>query len=884
VATGAGGLSESLTPTYTDNTNAGTASASASFAGDANHTGSNDTKTFEISKAASLTTVNCPGTATTYTGSPLTPCTAAATGAGGLNQSLTPSYTNNTNAGTASASASFGGDANHEASSNSATFEIAKAASVTAVSCPATPITYTGSPITPCTAAATGAGGLNQTLTPSYTNNTNVGTATADASFGGDANHEASTGSATFAISKAASVTTVSCPATPTTYTGSAITPCTATATGVGGLNETLTPSYTNNVNAGTANASASFAGDANHTGSNDSKTFEISKAASVTAVTCPATPTTFTGSPITPCTAAATGVGGLNETLTPSYTNNVNAGTASASATFAGDANHEGSSNSATFEISKAPSTTAVSCPLTPTTYTGSPLTPCTATATGAGGLNESVTPTYTNNTNAGTATANASFAGDVNHEASSNSATFEIAKAASATTVSCPATTTYTGSPLTPCTAAATGAGGLNATLTPTYSDNTNAGTATANASFGGDANHEPSSNSATFVISKASSLTTVTCPATPTTYTGSPLTPCTAAATGAGGLNQSLTPSYTNNTNAGTATANASFAGDVNHEASNGSATFVISQAISVTMVSCPASVTYTGSPLTPCTAAVTGVGGLSQSLTPSYMNNTNAGTATASASYAGDVNHTASTDSKTFTINKATIAAPLLSDLVKGYNGLAQKPTVTTAPAGVQVTLEFKQDGTPKGSNAGVIPVGVYNVVATITDPNYTGPSSDALFVIYDPTGGFVTGGGWIDSPPNSYTADLSLTGKANFGFVSKYQKGANVPTGNTEFQFKEGNLNFKSTNFQWLVIQGTSQAQFKGTGTINGTGNYNFMVTVVDGDAMNGTKKPDTFRIKITQGTDVIYDNKMTTSETSFDGTTLGGGSIQIQTK
>ena len=168
--------------------------------------------------------------------------------------------------------------------------------------------------------------------------------------------------------------------------------------------------------------------------------------------------------------------------------------------------------------------------------------------------------------------------------------------------------------------------------------------------------------------------------------------------------------------------------------------------------------------------------------------------------------------------------------------------------------------------------------------TITDPNYTGPSSDALFVIYDPSAGFVTGGGWIDSPPNSYTADMSLTGKANFGFVSKYQKGATVPTGNTEFQFKEGNLNFKSTDFQWLVIQGTSQAQFKGTGTINGAGNYNFMVTVVDGDAVSGAKKPDSFRIKITQGAATVYDNKMGTSETSFDGTTISGGSIQIQTK
>jgi hypothetical protein len=154
---------------------------------------------------------------------------------------------------------------------------------------------------------------------------------------------------------------------------------------------------------------------------------------------------------------------------------------------------------------------------------------------------------------------------------------------------------------------------------------------------------------------------------------------------------------------------------------------------------------------------------------------------------------------------------------------------------------------------------------------------------ALLAVYDPSAGFVTGGGWIDSPAGAYRADPNLTGKANFGFVSKYQKGATVPTGNTEFQFKEGNLNFKSTNFQWLVIQGGTMAQFKGTGTIYGAGTYSFLVTANDGD-VGGVKKPDSFRIKITQGTTVVYDNKYGVDETLSDATVLGGGSIQIQAK
>src|SRR5205807_2139654 len=81
------------------NTNAGTATASASYAGDANHTGSSDERTSAVEEATSTTTVNCP-TNVTYDGTAQTPCSASVTGPGGLNQALTVSYTNNLNAGT----------------------------------------------------------------------------------------------------------------------------------------------------------------------------------------------------------------------------------------------------------------------------------------------------------------------------------------------------------------------------------------------------------------------------------------------------------------------------------------------------------------------------------------------------------------------------------------------------------------------------------------------------------------------------------------------------------------------------------------------------------------------------------------------------------------
>jgi hypothetical protein len=166
------------------------------------------------------------------------------------------------------------------------------------------------------------------------------------------------------------------------------------------------------------------------------------------------------------------------------------------------------------------------------------------------------------------------------------------------------------------------------------------------------------------------------------------------------------------------------------------------------------------------------------------------------------------------------------------------------------------------------------------MVTVTDDE--GAAATAKFefvVVYDPNGGFVTGGGWINSPAGAYAADQSLTGKANFGFVAKYQNGANVPSGNTEFQFKAGDLNFKSTSYDWLVVAG-AKAKFKGSGTINGAGDYAFQLTATDGQVNGDTDK---FRITIwsQSGGGVIYDNQPGDPDTADASTELGGGSIVV---
>ena len=171
-------------------------------------------------------------------------------------------------------------------------------------------------------------------------------------------------------------------------------------------------------------------------------------------------------------------------------------------------------------------------------------------------------------------------------------------------------------------------------------------------------------------------------------------------------------------------------------------------------------------------------------------------------------------------------------------------------------------------------------GIYTVAVTVTDAEGAAGTgtADAYVVVYDPSAGFVTGGGWVDSPEGAYPADPSLTGKASFGFVAKYKRGRSVPDGTTEFQFRAARFNLHSTAYEWLVVAGT-RAKFKGTATVNGEGDYGFMLTATDGD-------PDLFRIKVwDRSTDaVVYDNQLGADDDGYAGTELGGGQVVLHNK
>jgi hypothetical protein len=174
-------------------------------------------------------------------------------------------------------------------------------------------------------------------------------------------------------------------------------------------------------------------------------------------------------------------------------------------------------------------------------------------------------------------------------------------------------------------------------------------------------------------------------------------------------------------------------------------------------------------------------------------------------------------------------------------------------------------------------------GVYTINVCVKDSAGASGCAQVWIVVYDPNGGFVTGGGWINVGAGSYAADPTLTGRANFGFNSQYKKNANVPTGETEFNFQVGNFNFHSEAYTWLVVSGY-KAQYKGTGSVNGVSGYDFTLTAYDGD-ITGGGGADMFRIRITKTNNgnVVFDNRngKPTDMDTADPQVIAGGSIVI---
>jgi hypothetical protein len=178
-------------------------------------------------------------------------------------------------------------------------------------------------------------------------------------------------------------------------------------------------------------------------------------------------------------------------------------------------------------------------------------------------------------------------------------------------------------------------------------------------------------------------------------------------------------------------------------------------------------------------------------------------------------------------------------------------------------------------------------GVYKLQMNVTDQNgvtgYANTAGDleAIVVVYNPSGGYTYGGGYFNSPASALTSNPQATGKVSYGFVVNYFKGATLPKGESQFEFKVGELEFNALNFEYLAVDG-ARAQFRGTGKITGgQSGINFIMTVVDG-ALDGTGI-DKVRMKIFNKNtgQVYYDNEPGLSDAANPTTVVGAGSTVV---
>jgi Pro-kumamolisin, activation domain/MBG domain (YGX type) len=373
-------------------------------------------------------------------------------------------------------------------------------------------------------------------------------------------------------------------------------------------------------------------------------------------------------------------------------------------------------------------------------------------------------------------------------------------------------PGPVTYGVSPI---TLTATATSGLQVTYTlisgPGTLNNgvltvTGAGTIVVQADQAGDANWLPAPSVQDSIVVNQAPVT-ATAGNGSSVYDGATHSPSACVVSGAytGDLACTNNPSTVGpNVGTTTITPNVTGTGLSNYNITSVNGSYTISQASSVTTVTCPPSVTYNGSAQTPCSATATGAGGLNQALTVNYVNNVNAGTATASASFAGDANHTGSSNSTTFTINQAAVTATA-GNGSSVYDGLTHSPSACVVSGAYTGNLACSNNPSTAGPNVGT----------TTIIPNVSGTGLSNFN---------------ITSVNGSYTiSQAAVTATAGSG-SSVYDGSTHSPSACVVSGAYTGNLTCSNNPSSVGPNVGTTTI----TPNVSGTGLSNFNVTSING--------------------------------------------------
>lgn len=576
---------------------------------------------------------------------------------------------------------------------------------------------YTGQPLTPAPEVTLGDQKLKQDVdyNVSYSNNTNVGTATVTVT---GINRYTGVAKGTFEIVKKPSVSkqnvNVPSPAK-LTYNGSNQTAIASSSV--------YTVKNGAATNAGAYKATLTLKDKTHYqwasTGKSDDITVSWSiAAANLSSAKVSAANQTFSGKTLTPSVTVKLGDRTLSNgtDYSVSYSNNLHAGTAKTTVT--GKGNYTGTV-SGSFTISPA-SLSEAKVSVGSQKYTGSQLTPAPTVTLGGKTLKNGTdyTTSYSNNVKVGIATVTVTGKGDYTGTAKT---TFAITASRQNVSVPSPAKLTFNGSYQT--------AIASNDVYTVKNGGGINAGSYRSTLTLKDKSHYQWASTGKSDDVTvswsiAAASLSSAKVGAAGQTFSGQALTPGVTVRLGDRTLTNGTdyTVSYSNNVNAGTAEVAVTGKGNYSGTASG---TFAISPAsISGASVSA-ANQTFSGQTLTPGTTVKLNGRTLSNGTdyVASYSNNQHAGTAkvtvTGKGNYSGTVRGT-------FTISPANISGASISVATQNYTGSQLTPTPTVTLNGK--TLSSGTDFTTSYSNN--VKVGTANI--TITGKgDYTGSATSTF---------------------------------------------------------------------------------------------------------------------------------------------------------
>ena len=173
------------------------------------------------------------------------------------------------------------------------------------------------------------------------------------------------------------------------------------------------------------------------------------------------------------------------------------------------------------------------------------------------------------------------------------------------------------------------------------------------------------------------------------------------------------------------------------------------------------------------------------------------------------------------------------------------------------------------------------------VTTYTFTNVTANHTIAAsFAASSTATGSAAGAGSISSPAGAYASKPAYIGKGYFAFAAGYIRNNPLPIGLTTFALKSASFlskaafTFTSFKYEALTFSG-NQGTLVGTGKVNYSGDYGFLLSFTDGHASNTSDK---LRMKIwnkNSANAVFYDSQMGAPDDASPTAAVTGGVLTI---